>query len=67
VPLIMLVVAVAGLIAGGVVGFVLLGLVAAFLGWLALLSWPVLDQRARLLRLLGVGLVAAAAVIQLLT
>ena len=66
VPLIMLVLAVAGLIVGGVAGFVALGLVAVFLAWLALLSWPVLDSRARLLRFLGVGVVAAAAVIQLL-
>lgn len=67
VPLIMLGLAVVGLIAGGIVGFVLLGLVAIFLSWLALLSWPVLDRRARLLRFLAVGLVAAAAVIQLVT
>jgi hypothetical protein len=37
-----------------------------FLGWLALLSWPVLTPRARALRVLAVGVVAAAAVTQLL-
>jgi hypothetical protein len=65
VPLIMAVLAVVGLIVGGVVGFVALTLIAAFLAWLALLSWPVLRPRQRLLRSLAVAIVIAAAVVTL--
>ncbi len=37
-------------------------LVAAFVSWLAALSWPVLDTRGKLLRGLVLGLVLGAAV-----
>jgi hypothetical protein len=63
--MIMLALALTGLIIGGLIGFIALGLIALFLGWLALLSWPVLKPRAKLLRLLAIALVAAAAAIQL--
>lgn len=66
VPLIMLALAVTGLFVQGPIGFAALAVVAIFLGWLALLSWPVLTPRARALRVLAVGVVAAAAVTQLL-
>ncbi len=66
VPLIMLALAVTGLFVQGPIGFAALAAVAIFLGWLALLSWPVLKPRARALRVLAVGVVAAAAVTQLL-
>lgn len=36
--------------------------VAAFLTWLLLLAWPVLDTRGRLMRVVVIGLVLAAAV-----
>jgi hypothetical protein len=39
-----------------------LGIAAAFVAWLAYLSWPVLDSRGRLLRLVMITLVVAAAV-----
>lgn len=66
VPLIMLALAVTGLLVQGPIGFAALAVVAIFLGWLALLSWPVLKPGARALRVLAVGVVAAAAVTQLL-
>jgi hypothetical protein len=65
VPLIMLALALTGLFVHGPVGFAALAVVAIFLGWLALLSWPVLKPAARTLRVLAVGVVAAAAVVQL--
>lgn len=65
VPLIMLALAVTGVFVRGPIGFAALAVVAIFLGWLALLSWPVLTPGARALRVLAVGVVAAAAVIQL--
>ena len=65
VPLIMLALALTGLFVHGPVGFAALAVVAIFVGWLALLSWPVLTPAARALRLLAVGVVAAAAVVQL--
>jgi hypothetical protein len=42
---------VAGLAVRGWVGAALLLVVAAFLGWLGVLSWPVLSPAGRLLRL----------------
>lgn len=62
VPALMLAIAVAGLLVGGPVGFVLLLLVAVFLAWLAALSWPVLAPRTRLLRVLVPLAVLAAAI-----
>jgi hypothetical protein len=64
--LIMLALALTGLLVHGPIGFAALAVVAIFLGWLALLSWPVLKPAARALRVLAVGVVAAAAVVQLL-
>ena len=62
-PLLLLVVAGVGLVVEGVIGAVLLLVVAAFLGWLAALSWPVLDPRARTLRVAAVALIAIAGVL----
>lgn len=45
---------------------VLLLLVAAFLGWLLALSWPVLDARGRAIRGLAVAVVAVVGVLRLL-
>lgn len=64
-PVIMLVVTFVGLLVGGPVGFACLLLVALFLGWLAVLSWPLLPARSRLLRALVPLAILAAAILQL--
>ena len=64
-PLLLLVVAAVGLVVEGVVGAILLFVVAAFLGWLAALSWPVLDQRAQFLRVASIALIAVAGALML--
>jgi hypothetical protein len=50
-----------GLVAKGLVSAVLLLVVAAFLGWLAALSWPRLDSAGRLLRAAAVAIVVVYA------
>jgi hypothetical protein len=62
VPGIVLLLTFTGLAAPAWLGAPCLVLVAAFLGWLAALSWPVLDSRGRTLRVLTIGLLVAAAV-----
>jgi len=56
----------AGLLTSGVLAFVALILVAAFLGWLLFIGWPLMSGPARVLRLASTLLVAAVAVNQLL-
>ena len=51
-----------GLAATGPVGLVLLLVVAGLLGLLLYLSWPVLLPAARVVRVLTLGLVVAAAI-----
>lgn len=53
-----------GLAVRGWPGAVALVLVAAFLGWLAALSWPALPGRSRLLRAATIAVLLAVAVIQ---
>ena len=53
---------VAGLLVQGVVGAVLLLVLAALLGALLVLSWPALQPNARLLRAAVVGVVVVRAV-----
>ncbi|MGB8651435.1 MAG: DUF6703 family protein [Mycobacteriales bacterium] len=60
--LVVAVLLVGGLLAGGAVGAVLLLVLAALLGTLLVLSWPALQPPARVLRLLVVLLVAARGV-----
>ena len=55
-----------GLFLGGIVGGILLLVLAGFLGWLVALSWPVLSAPARLIRLVVVLAVAVVAVRMLL-
>jgi len=55
---------VAGLAVRGWVGAVALGLVAAFLGWLAFLSWPRLSARGRLGRAVMIACLLGLAVFQ---
>ena len=61
VPGAVLVLVVAGLAAPAWLGAPCLVVVAAFLGWLASISWPVLEPGGRMLRVLTVGLLLAAA------
>jgi hypothetical protein len=61
----MLAIAVVGLLAGGVIGFVLLLVVTLFLTWLAALAWPLLSPQSRLLRILIPLAVLTAAILQL--
>lgn len=51
-----------GLLLHGLPALVLLATLAFFLGWLAYLAWPALAAGQRVLRLLTVALVAAAAI-----
>ena len=57
---------VVGLLVEGPIGATLLFLVALFLGWLAAIGWRLLSPGARVVRVLIVALVVAAAVAQLL-
>lgn len=54
-----------GLVTTGVVSSLLLLVVAVFLGWLALLSWPAIGVGGRVLRVAGTAVVAAYAVSRL--
>jgi len=65
VPLATLALLLAGLFAGGVIGFVCLAVLGTFLGWLLALSWPALAPGGRLLRLTTVLAILAAAAFQL--
>jgi len=55
-----------GLVNTGILGFIALLVVAIFIGWLLLLSWPLLEPRTRLLRALAVLLVIVSAVVRFL-
>ena len=52
---------VGGIAVHGWAGAVLLLVVAAFLAWLAMLSWPALDTRGRALRVLALAVLVALA------
>jgi Family of unknown function (DUF6703) len=56
---------VVGLVAPLVIALPAFAVIAAFVGWLAYLSWPALDTRGRLVRALLVALVLAAAALQI--
>jgi hypothetical protein len=62
VPAIVLVLTIAGLLAPPPIGVPCLIILAVFLGWLAWLAWPRLDQAGRLQRALVVGLLVGAAI-----
>jgi uncharacterized membrane protein len=62
---ILIAVALGGLLIPGIVGALLLLLLAAFLAWLAAMSWPRVDAAGRLLRVLTVAVVVGAAVMHL--
>ena len=65
-PVLAVVLLVAGLAAGGWGGAVALCGLAAVLGWLAVLSWPRLPRQGRLLRVIVVAAVLAIAVVRAL-
>ncbi len=62
IPALMLALMLTGLSAPLPVALVALGLAAAFVGWLAMLSWPVLDVRGKFVRGLMLGLIAGSAI-----
>ncbi|MGN6636639.1 MAG: DUF6703 family protein [Oryzihumus sp.] len=62
---ILLVLLLAGAIAGHALGFVLMGLAALFVGWLLYLAWPRLTSSERLRRSAVVLLAVALAITQL--
>jgi hypothetical protein len=64
VPVALAVAVFGGLTVHGPVGAVLLGLGAAFLAWLALISWPRLSPRGRLSRVAVIAVVLVVAVVQ---
>jgi hypothetical protein len=63
-PVLLAVLLVAGLAVRGWGGAAALCLVAAFLGWLAFLSWPRMAAGGRLARVAAVALLLAAAAYQ---
>ena len=56
---------VAGVVISGPVGFALMGLGAAFVGWVLYLSWPRLTGSERIMRLAVLLLAVSLAVVQL--
>ena len=64
VPVVLTALLVTGLAVPGWIGAAALVLVAAFLGWLAAVSWPRLPPAGRLLRVAAVAGVLVVAVIQ---
>lgn len=63
--LLLLAITIAGALAPVPWGVLCLLVLAVLLGWLLYLAWPALDQRARLPRLLAVGIVLGAAVVRI--
>jgi hypothetical protein len=63
-PLVSVGLLITGMAVAGLVGAIALGGVAILLGWLAALTWPRLAAGGRLVRLVAVSVVIAAAVLQ---
>jgi hypothetical protein len=63
--LLLLALLIAGVVIQGTVGFVLMGLGAAFVAWILYLSWPRLTGSERMMRSAVLMLAVAMAVIQL--
>jgi hypothetical protein len=61
--LLLLALLVVGAVIKGMVGFVLMGLAAAFVGWILYLSWPRLSATERLMRFAVLLLAVALAVV----
>jgi hypothetical protein len=64
IPIILVGLLITGLAVRDIIGAVALGLVALFVAWLALLSWPRLASAGRLLRIAVVAVIVAVAVAQ---
>jgi hypothetical protein len=62
---ILIAVALGGLLIPGLVGTLLLLVLAALLAWLAAMSWPRVDAAGRLLRVLVVALIVGSAILPL--
>jgi hypothetical protein len=65
IPLVVLVLMVLGLSAPLPVALLAFAVLAAFVGWLAYLSWPALDTGGRLVRVLMLAVVIGSAVAQI--
>lgn len=63
--LILLAVLITGVVIEGIVGFLLMALAAAFVGWILYLSWPRLTSSERIMRSAVLLLAVALAVVQL--
>ena len=63
-PVLAVALLVTGLAVAGWAGAIALFALAGVLGWLSTVSWPRLNAQGRALRVLGVGLLVAAAVIR---
>lgn len=63
-PVVMALVFIGGLLLTGVIGAVLLGVLALFIGWLGFLAWPTLNSGARAMRVLVVAILLALGVLQ---
>jgi hypothetical protein len=63
--LVLLVLLVAGALISGPVGFALMGLASAFIGWILYLSWPQLTGSERIMRLAVLLLAIAMAISRL--
>ncbi len=63
-PVLVAVLFIGGVAVRGWAGAVLLFVVAAFLAWLAALSWPALDAQGRALRVLAVAVLTGLALWQ---
>ena len=62
IPIVSLVLLVAGLAVPGALGALLLGVLLLFVGWLSYLSWPVVAGPARAVRMVTLGLLTAVLV-----
>lgn len=62
VPVVSLLLLIGGLALPVVPGLICLALLAAFIGWLTYLSWPAIVGVARIVRIVTLGLIVAAAV-----
>jgi hypothetical protein len=65
VPLLMAALFGVGLVVAGLVGIAALVLLLAFVSWLSYLSWPAVDRKGRVVRLLLSGLLTGLVVAQL--
>jgi len=63
--LLLLTLLIGGFLISGTLGFILMALAAAFVGWVLYLSWPRLSGSERIMRLSVLLLAVAMAVVQL--